>query len=333
MLKKRVAKTVFMSSILFALLSFAAQSAKAQNVSLSISPPIVEVVTKPEEKIEQTYLLKNEGADNVISVSIFPFNQADELGNPRLSRSLEDYDPLNIKYWFTIIEPQIPLGGKFTIKQGEEKKIVISIKPPIDAEDGDYYFTIIFKTELENIFVLPESKSTISQAEIGSNILITVSKDGTINRKAAIKEFGAPKIIDSFSPLTYQVKLANIGKGFFKPLGKITVESVLGKKYVLNLAPQNIISASSRQISCIENEKLVPCRLPLKFLLGPYKATLSFEIEGDKKPYSKTISSFGLPVIPISGFIILTFIVILAKNRKRLLTKKIDKSSIKVRDN
>jgi len=316
-------KLAYITAFAFLFLTFKTNLVKAQNVSLSISPPILEAVIKPGEKIEQVYTLKNDGPDAIISVDIFTFNQADDFGNPRISKSIKDYDPLSVKYWFSFKEPQLSLGDKFSLKQGEEKKITLDINPEDNTPNGDYYFTLIFRTELDNTFVAPETKSSLSQAEIGSNILITISKDGIINRKAAVKEFKAPKIIDSFSPLTYQVKLANIGEGFFKPFGKITIESVLGKKYVLNLAPQNIITASSREISCLENERLVPCRLPAKFLFGPYKATLSFEVENDKKNYSKTINSFGIPVIPLlAAFLLLITLIFVKKTKKKALDKK-----------
>jgi len=316
-------KIAYITTLAFLSLTFKVNLAKAQNVSLSINPPILEAVIKPGEKIEQIYTLKNEGPDTIISVDIFNFNQADDFGNPKISKSIKDYDPLSVKYWFSFKEPQISLGDKFSLKQGGEKKIVLVINPEDNTPNGDYYFTLIFRTELDNAFVAPETKSSLSQAEIGSNILITISKDGIINRKAAIKEFKAPKIIDSFSSLTYQVKLANIGESFFKPFGKITVESVLGKKYVLNLAPQNIITASSREISCLENERLVPCQLPARFLLGPYKATLSFEVENDKKNYSKTINSFGIPMVPlIAAFFALTILLFVKKTKKKVIDKK-----------
>lgn len=291
---------------------------KAQNVSLSISPPILEAIIKPEDKIEQTYTLKNEGPDTLVSIHIFPFNQADEFGNPLVSRSIEEYDPLLLKYWFSLKEPEITFGEKFALRQGEEKKIILVIDPEDNAENGDYYFTLIFRTELDNIFVAPETKSSLSQAEIGSNILITISKDGLIKRKAAIKEFKAPKIIDSFSNFDYQIKIANIGDAYFKPFGKVTIQSVIGKKYILNLAPQNIITASSRQIYCLEEEKLVTCRLPVKFLIGPYKATLSFEVEGEKEKYQKTINTFGVPVLPLLIFIILIILLIYRQKQKKI---------------
>jgi hypothetical protein len=313
MLKKLTTTTIFLIFLIFE-----TNVTKAQGISLLVNPPILEAIVKPGEKIEQVYTLKNEGpSDVILSVDIFTFSQADEFGNPRISKSIKYYDPLSIKNWFSFKEPQITLGDRFSVRQGEEKKIVLEIKPENNTPDGDYYFTLIFRSELDNTFITPESKGSMLQAEIGSNILISISKDGLINKKASIKEFKAPKIVDSFSTLTYQVKIANIGDGYFKPQGQITVESILGKKYTLNLAPQNIIANSSREIYCLENETLIPCRLPIKFLFGPYKATLSFTAEDNPIKYKKTLTSFGLPITPILVIsFVLLFFVILKKPKK-----------------
>ncbi|BCX15070.1 MAG: hypothetical protein KatS3mg088_753 [Patescibacteria group bacterium] len=318
-MKKKIVITIL--SLL--LINFYTNTGLAQNVSLSISPPILEAVIKPGEVVEQAYTLQNSGNETTASIQIYQFEQADEFGNAKIERSLEEYDPLNLKEWFKIKEPQISIGDKFTLGQGEQKTIRLVINPPDNAPDGDYYFTLIFKTSLENSFINTNTKTALSQAEIGSNILITISKEGLVNRKAKIKEFKAPKVIDSFKHLNYELQIANIGEGFFKPFGKITIESILGKKYILNIAPQNIISASSRKISCIENERLIPCQIPAKFLIGPYKATLSFQIEGDKKDYKETVTSFGVPFVILS-IIIISALVIILIYRKKLLTNRKD---------
>jgi len=142
---------------------------------------------------------------------------------------------------------------------------------------------------------LPNAKAAISQAEIGSNIILTITKDGKINPRPEIVEFKAPKFIDSFSQINYEIEIANKGTSFFKPAGKIIITSILGEKYTLNLAPQNIIAGSSRVINCIKDEQIVPCQVPTKIFLGPYKATLTFQTEGQKK-YEKSISTFGAPL-------------------------------------
>ena len=299
----------------------------AQTISLSISPPILEAVIKPGEKIEQTYLIENSGSDTIISIDIYEFKEADKTGVAKIGKSLKEYDPLNFKSWFEIKEPKTIPGEKIKLAAKEKKEIKLSITPPENIENGDYYFTLVFRTELDDVFIKPESKAAISQAEIGSNILLTITKDGIINPKPEIKEFKAPKIIDSFlGKLEYEIEIANKGNSFFKPVGKITITSSLGEKYVLNLAPQNIIANSSRKINCIRDEQIIPCQVPTKIFLGPYKATLMFQTE-DKKVYEKTTKSFGIPIIILGGLTLMLFIIsllIIAKTKK-IQKKDIDK--------
>ncbi len=294
----------------------------AQTVSLSVSPPILEAVVKPAEKIEQTYIIENGGGDTEISIDIYQFKETDKGGVAKIDKSLKEYDPLNLKSWFEIENPKINLGEKIKLATKEKKEIKISINPPQETEDGDYYFTLVFRTELDNITVLPNAKAAISQAEIGSNIILTITKDGKINPRPEIVEFKAPKFIDSFGQITYRLEIANKGTSFFKPNGKITVTSILGEKYILNLAPQNIIAGSSRTINCIKDQQIIPCRVPTKIFFGPYKATLTFQTE-DQKKYEKTINTFGAPLIVIGvTTIILVIFLWINNNSKRNVDKK-----------
>ncbi len=291
-----------------------------QTVSLSVSPPILEAVIKPGEKIEQIYTIENSGGDTAISIDVYQFKEADKAGIAKLDRSLKEYDPLNLKSWFEIEYPKINFGEKIKLNTKEKKEIKLIINPPQETENGDYYFTLTFRTELDNITVLPNSKAAISQAEIGTNIILTITKDGRINPRPEIVEFKAPKFIDSFGQINYQVEIANKGTTFFKPEGKIIITSILGEKYTLNLAPKNIIAGSSRIINCLKGEQIVPCQVPTKIFLGPYKATLSFRVE-DQKEYEKTTTTLGIPLLLI--FILATILLALFIYQEKVRRTKV----------
>jgi hypothetical protein len=304
----------------FWILSFLAPTkVGAQSVSLSISPPLVEVVTKPGEKITQTYTLKNDGDETMATIFILPFEAADEFGDVKLLQSLDEYDPYNSKYWFSIAQANVELDKKFKLGRGSSIDITLNINPGDDTPDGDYYFTLVFRTELDNLFINQNSKTAVSQAQIGSNILLSVNKEGIIAKKAKIASFEAPKIIDSFSKIDFSVSIANIGNGFFKPFGKITVEPLLGKSQTLTLAPLNIITKSTRTIFCIENERIIPCELPSKILIGPYKAKLSFEIDNDKTVYEAQTTIYAIPIYLSLSLVLAIAALIFVK---KMATKK-----------
>lgn len=298
--KERKKNMLFLSTlfnlILAVFYSLFSTTIYAQTFSLSLYPPILEAVIKPGEKIEQTYIIENSGGDTAISIDIYQFKEADQAGVAKLDKSLKEYDPLNFKSWFEIENPKINLGEKIKIAAKEKKEIKVSINPPQETEDGDYYFTLVFRTEVDDNTVLPNTKAAISQAEIGSNIILTITKDGKVNPRPEILAFKAPKFIDSFDQISYHIEIANKGTSFFKTVGKIVVTSILGERYVLNLAPQNIIAGSSRIINCIKDEQIVPCQVPTKIFLGNYKATLILDLENQKK-YEKSTNTFGAPFV------------------------------------
>jgi len=291
----------------------------AQSVSLSLTPPILEAVVKPGKNVTQTYTLTNGTNETVVLLNIVPFGAFDEFGNVALGEDLEKYDPYETRFWFNVQSPKVALGGKFSLAPNASQDIKLAINVPEDAIEGDYYFTLIFQTEPgESLGV---GQGSISKVKIGSNILLTVSKEGMVDLQSKIEEFSTPKLIDSFSPLPYTVRVANTGGCFFKPEGEIVITSWFGKR-TLTLAPLNVIAKSVRQINCIESEKIVPCGLPKGFLLGPYKAILKYKIAGLDKTFESEVTTFAVPVYVIFTLgIILLAIGIFLKFRHKTRAK------------
>ncbi len=56
----------------------------AQSLSLSISPPLLEVVIKPGKSILVAYNIQNSGDPVVLTPKVVSFEPADERGNIRL---------------------------------------------------------------------------------------------------------------------------------------------------------------------------------------------------------------------------------------------------------
>ncbi|MCX6704163.1 MAG: hypothetical protein NTZ07_01835, partial [Candidatus Woesebacteria bacterium] len=117
--------------------------------------------------------------------------------------------------WFTFDPTPVTIGTTGS------HNFIVKITPPSGAEEKDYYFTFIAEVQNENNLGVNNSQA---QARIGANILVSTSKDGNPSKKASIITFSAPKIIDSFSGLTYKVLIGNSGASFFKPVGKITID-------------------------------------------------------------------------------------------------------------
>lgn len=296
--------------------------ANAQDLSLSISPPIIEVMIMPGKKTQQTFSIINEGMDGYASVRIVPFTPQDEEGNVNVIDNPNFSDTAAYENWFTLLSPSAKFGDKFFLRQGEKKDIKLTISPPVEAKEKDYYFTLLYEMEPGDLAQLGGYSGNISKAKIGANLLISVSKDGKPYKKAQVVEFSAPKLIDSLSKLSYTLRIENTGQFFFKPTGKITVNPLFGKKEVLEIAPVNIVSSTVRNVPCILAEELIKCTYDKTVLAGFYKATASFTTDGEGKEYVAQTTTIALPftiVFAITSVFLVFFLVrnITNKDKKR----------------
>lgn len=270
----------------------------AQEVSLSITPPITEITIQPGKSFSQVFTVKNDGIPVVVVPKVIPFVPLDSEGHVEL---IEDANSINFfSNWFSFDPSPISLGTTVS----HDFKLVIT-PPPSGIDEKDYYFTFLIETENDNNLGIDGSASL---ARIGANVLINISKDGNPNKKASIIDFSAPKIIDSFSGLTYKVVIGNSGVSFFKPVGTITVNQVFGSTTTLGLAPLNILMGSSRKIPCLVGQALVSCSLPGNFLIGLYKANLSFTVDGSGGNIVKQTYTFAFP-FSIILVIIVIFVI------------------------
>lgn len=283
-----------------------ATPAAAQEVSLSISPPLTELTIQPGKTFSQTFTVKNDGAPVVIVPKIFPFIPLDEEGHAEL---VEDQTSLDaFSGWFAFDQTPYSIGENGT------HNFNVTISPPAWAQEKDYYFTFIIETQNDNNIGVT---NTQARARIGANILLNASKDGNPQKKASIVEFSAPLILDSFTGFTYKILLGNQGVSFYKPTGKITVEQILGSTTTLNLAPLNVLAGGRRDINCLDGQDVVPCKLPGKFLIGVFRANLSFTVDGSGESIEKQTYTFAFPFSISLGLIMIGITYYLIKKSNR----------------
>jgi len=289
--------------LLFTIFPFVfAKGVIAQAISLSVSPPLFELMIQPGKEVKQIFTLTNLGGDTTITPKIIYFEPADDIGNINLT---EDLGPDWVMY------DKIP----FNLKGQEKFDFEVSFSPSTDAPEIDHFLTIIFETS-ESVDLLNQNSSNF-KSQIGANILLTISKDGNPKKSAEIIDFVAPKVIDSlFGKISYQIKLKNTGNSYWKPNGKIIVNDE-----IINIAPQNILSGYSRNISCINDQTLASCDLKDRFYLGKITAKLEFSIDEDPKIYQKEATSYSFP-FSILGFLIFLLTTIKTKLIFKLWPRK-----------
>lgn len=279
----------------------------AQEFSLSVSPPITQVLIKPGKTATQTYQIVSNGEGGLYSIQIFPFLPDGNEGQIAIDENADTT-------WFSLLQPQIKFGEKFNVPSGSTTTVVIQIEVPPEATQKDYYYSVIFQSE--NEIGMGQSVSQTS-GRIGSNLLISVVSDENPFRLAEVQEFSAPLIVDSLSKIDYSVILKNVGKTFFKPTGKIIVSNFISKKVTnLEIAPQNVLAYSERKTLCLKEESLIDCTYDSPVLLGLYKAKLTFTLDGQDKTYQAEVTTLALPfsLIAVLLVIFIIFRIIVKKS-------------------
>lgn len=293
----------------------------ADTFSLGVYPPLLEIMIMPGKSLNYTYLLSNSGDETEINTQIVPFKPSDELGNPNLQITHH----LITDNFFSLGNSDITLGQPFILKQGENKQIILKVAVPENTPEKDYYYTLLFSTKPGSNLTQTGSKQA---GILGSNLLVTISKDGKPPKEGEITEFKLLNcyiarlsdwcLVDSFDQPKPLIRIKNTGRSFWKPFGKISVKGWFGQKEEEDLRPDNILADSTRQI-----EVATPSAFPKSsFLLGKYTAEAEFTLDESETKLSKTITFFALPVkltiaLLTSVFILFTIKLIIRWKRRK----------------
>jgi len=286
-------------------------SVNAQQVSLSISPPILELVIKPGKSIMVAYRVGNLGDPTILTTKILPFEPKDNLGNIRIKKEFDG--PVR----FGLDNADLQLEQPFFLKTGDSQQLLLRIRLPEGAPEGDYYYTLLAET------VPPKSSEGIGSAQarvdIGSNILITVTESGSVEVKPKIALFSTLgglildrdlKIYDSFDKIPLTLIVENKGKNMIKPEGEITLKGNFGEEIKYDIIPKNILSMSQRLVEATPSAQFEkPVSLTLSgFFVGLYRLSTKLTF-GENSPTVFASTSFlALPFKLIVGLIVVIII-------------------------
>ena len=279
----------------------------AQSISLSIWPPLLEVMIQPGRSVTQVYKLTNNSDQPLqITPQIYSFRPQGERGEIKINLAKGGSN-------FFSFDSSEQFGTPFYLPVGQTKELILKISIPPKTAEHDYYSTLLFATGT----VSDDSghSSTSSVTQIGSNILLTVSQNGKPNLLARILEFSTTKIIDSFSAASFKVRLENWGQTFFKPFGKIYITGILKQKDEIELLPQNILGESVRNL----DTSLYKPKLPL----GLFKAKLEFSTsESTSSAFNELSAETVFLYLPYKLFLAAGTLTIMYLFAKKLLKKE-----------
>lgn len=294
---------VFLSGIFIAAIP---PSAYAQSFSLSISPPLTHIISKPGNSITIPFSLTNDGDSTVVQIISAPFVPGDQHGNViSVDCRLNKIKSCIALEWLSLGEKQI--GVPFFVKGKSFQRFETTIRIPPKTAPGDYFVSLIFSAEA------PKNKDDSSTQIIGkivSNTIISISEDGLIPKQAefAQLELGGQKIsfgphtfvlVDSFDTPSLKIALTNTSIYSFEAEGAVYLSSPFFPKIRFPLEPSTILSHSTRL--------LYSSLLPRSFYLGKNTITADFLLtdilgnraesgkEGKKPTVQASVSFIALP--------------------------------------
>ena len=303
----------------------------AQQVSLSISPPLLELFIKPGKAIMVAYKLDNLGDPTFLNLKILPFEAKDNLGNIRIKPEFEG--PVR----FSLDNADLTLDQPFFLKTNDSQQILLRIRIPENITDGDYYYSLLAET------TPPTASEGIgsarAKATIGSNILVTISNSGNIDIKPKIALFSTRggltlgqniKVFDSSDKIPVVLTVVNKGKNMMKPEGQISLKGNFGETIKYDIISKNILAESERlleatpsaQIDCENNRTDAACRVSTSLILSGFfigKYNLSTEIRfGENSPTIFGSTTFyAFPFKIMGGIILATIIIVFIIKRRK----------------
>lgn len=310
---------IFIIFIIVITIIFIPGQANAQQVSLSISPPLLELFIKPGKSIMVAYRLDNLGDPAFINLKVLPFEAKDNLGNIRIKGEFEG--PVR----FSLDNSDLQLEQPFFLKAGGSQQILLRIRIPENIVDGDFYYSLLAETAPPT--VSEGLGSARAKATIGSNILVTISNSGNIDIKPRLVLFDilsklkfnflgkVIKIFDSADKIPAVFIVENKGKNMIKPEGQITLKGNFGETAKYDIISKNILAESQRLLEATPSAQIdssLPTSLILSgFFIGKYNLSTQISFGENSPTIFGSTSFFAFPFKITGGVLIAVLIILL----------------------
>jgi len=263
--------------VLFLLLFFFPSPVNAQSVSLSVSPPVVEILLAPNKKVSQTFTFTTQGENVIVSPEIHLVKPDGSTGHVIIDPSPIDPStiPLTITSSPSLLSPLPALTS-------QSIPITLTFEAASSDISQDVYLALVIKVTSAD---LPLNKQSVTTPAISALILTTITPDGILPINLEIKDFTLPLIHDSWLPFIPKPTITNNSSIMMRPEGTYEIISPTSKTILsLPIYPNLILGNSSRLLeSSISDLASNFSWSPKWSHIGPYRIRLIITSQGGTK--------------------------------------------------
>lgn len=275
----------------FAICLFSPGLVRADDVSLIVSPPRIDLEGKPGDTLQKIVKITNNSQEKEVILKTFiaDFIVQDDLGTP-----IKVTESTSGKYlaspWFSLEK------SEFTLAPKETTQIVVLINIPKTALPGGHYAGVFFEP-----VTAKGLKKTISytSTQVGSLFGITIA--GDIKYDAMIKELSVKSNVAEFGPIDFKAVIENQSDTHIRPNSKIVIHDMIGRKLAeLPIDEVNIFPYTSRTLNSSWNTI---------WGLGRYTATLTSSY-GPGLVASRTLYFWIMPYRLIAAVLVVILVIL-----------------------
>ncbi len=303
------------------------RSVSAQEQSLSVYPPIIEVQTTAPSSPAVPIIIQNNSQEEVsLKIDLIPIKQSGATGRVTFVPELSDSG----FYKYYKERTQILLDGKkissITLDSLESKEIVLNINLNRGDPPGDFYYAITFVSSANG----PSDTSTSRLPNgLGVNLLLSIGPKGPAG--GGISKFKTNSFLTK-GPVDFELKVHNSSKHLINPTGNVEIYNFLGSKVgKIELLPQYILSGGDRflvdtnqatdqaRLAFNDSDNTPKATWDEKFLLGWYKAKAIISLEENGRKIESVTYFFAFPLyffIPVAVLIFITLGIYLRVKKK-----------------
>lgn len=298
---------------------------RAQQVTLSLDPPIVEIMAKPGRSLLIGYTIQNQGDPTAMSIKVHTFSPQGDYGEMTIDNDQES--PVR----FTLDNTDLQYDKPFFMQSHDVKQALVRVRIPENTPEGDYYF--VFLAETEPVPSVGGTSNPLAKATVGSTLLLTVTNSGLTQVKSRISLFDIKpdftlhlfgktyQMMESGSPIPVHLIVQNQGENLIKPQGTITLRGQLGDKKEFALLSQNILADSSRLIKADGGGDTAPDQSLLipGYLIGSYHLSAAVNFGDNTPQLYATITFIALPIrfaIIMAAVLLLSSIIVVAMKKR-----------------